>query len=55
MTSLDRRLLVLTEQFDLEIRFTYRVEEEGEEPAEEGKEEFKTFTFWTRMSAGQVA
>jgi len=46
-----------TLKFDLEIRFTYRSEEdaEGDADAEEGKDEFKTFTFWVRVCAGEVA
>ena len=40
-------------QFDLEVRYTYRAEEEGE-GEEKGKEGYKTFTFWVRIDAGSV-
>lgn len=37
-----------TVEFDLEVRFTYRAEETP------GAKEYKTFTFWVRVNAGQV-
>lgn len=39
-------------QFDLEVRFTYRADEA--EGGKEGKAEYKTFTFWSRVCAGEV-
>ncbi|KAL1410249.1 hypothetical protein Q8F55_004255 [Vanrija albida] len=38
-------------EFDLEVRFTYRADEDGSG----GKEEYKTFTFWVRVCAGNIA
>ncbi|WWD16685.1 hypothetical protein CI109_101115 [Kwoniella shandongensis] len=40
-------------EFDLEVRYTYRADEVSEK-GEKGKEEYKTFTFWIRVNAGQV-
>lgn len=34
-------------QADFEVRLTYRVEQEG-------KDEYKVFTFWTRVHFGSV-
>ncbi|ORY25840.1 dynactin p62 family-domain-containing protein [Naematelia encephala] len=53
-------------EFDLEVRYKYRADEpvhaekeaSGKEGASEsiaGKEEYKTFTFWIRIKAGDVA
>lgn len=39
-------------QFDLEVRFTYRADDA--EGAKDKEPEFKTFTFWTRVHAGEV-
>lgn len=39
-------------EFDLEVRFTYRVEGEG--TGEKGREEYKHFTFWARVHLGEV-
>ncbi|BEI98088.1 hypothetical protein CcaverHIS631_0303870 [Cutaneotrichosporon cavernicola] len=41
-------------EFDLEVRFTYRADE-GEGSKEGAKAEYKTFTFWSRMCAGEVS
>ncbi|EKD03528.1 hypothetical protein A1Q2_02111 [Trichosporon asahii var. asahii CBS 8904] len=40
------------EQFDLEVRFTYRADDA--EGAKDKEPEYKTFTFWTRVHAGGV-
>lgn len=40
-------------EFDLEVRFTYRVEGEGM-PGRKGREEYKHFTFWVRVNLGEV-
>lgn len=40
-------------EFDLEVRFTYRVEGEGM-PGRKGGEEYKHFTFWVRVHLGEV-
>ncbi|KAE8539773.1 hypothetical protein D1P53_003710 [Cryptococcus gattii VGV] len=41
-------------EFDLEVRFTYRVEGEGMPGRKGGKEEYKHFTFWVRVNLGEV-
>lgn len=41
-------------EFDLEVRFTYRVEGEGTPVEEKRKEEYKHFTFWVRVNLGEV-
>lgn len=44
-------------KFDLEVRFTYRADEDGGGGGKDGggKEEYKTFTFWVRVCAGNIA
>lgn len=49
-------------EFDLEVRFTYRADDQvslseaaGEEAVPSAGEEYKTFTFWVRIDAGKVA
>lgn len=39
-------------QFDLEVRFTYRADDA--EAAKDKEPEYKTFTFWVRVHAGEV-
>ena len=42
-------------QADFEVRFTYRADELAtDEKADKGREEYKTFTFWTRVCFGQI-
>lgn len=42
-------------EFDLEVRFTYRVEGEGTPAGDRGgREEYKHFTFWVRVNLGEV-
>lgn len=41
-------------EFDLEVRFTYRVEGEGMPGRKGGREEYKHFTFWVRVNLGEV-
>lgn len=41
-------------EFDLEVRFTYRVEGEGAPGRKGGREEYKHFTFWVRVNLGEV-
>ena len=52
-------------QFDLEVRYTYRVEdvaptpekasvEKGSKGERSGAGEYKTFTFWVRLKVGEV-
>ena len=54
-------------QFDLEVRYTYRVDEPpatpekvagdqtGMKESRSSREEFKTFTFWVRLQLGMAA
>lgn len=48
-------LRVATEfvQADMEVRYTYRADE-AQDGEEKGKEAYKTFTFWVRVTLGTV-
>lgn len=57
-----RMVLQLIMQFDLEVRFTYRVDDtDGSKPkgaekeTQKGKEEYKHFTFWARVDLGCIS